>query len=73
MVLCTRNNNVTIFLIIRPELIYLDSAATCQKPQELIDALGEYYSLYNSNIARGSYKLADESYKKYHDSKQTIQ
>lgn len=55
-----------------PELIYLDSAATCQKPQELMDALSEYYSLYNSNIGRGSYQLADQSYKKYHDSKQTI-
>ena len=34
-------------------LVYLDNAATTQKPKCVIDALVEYYSQYNSNIHRG--------------------
>ena len=39
-------------------LAYLDSAATSQKPQAVIDALDEYYSGYNANIHRGVYEIA---------------
>jgi cysteine desulfurase / selenocysteine lyase len=39
-------------------LVYLDSAATSQKPQAVIDALVEYYSEYNANIHRGVYEIA---------------
>ncbi len=39
-------------------LVYLDSAATSQKPQAMIDALVEYYSEYNANIHRGVYEIA---------------
>lgn len=39
-------------------LVYLDSAATSQKPQAVIDSLVEYYSKYNANIHRGVYELA---------------
>jgi len=39
-------------------LVYLDSAATSQKPQCVIDALTEYYSEYNANIHRGVYEIA---------------
>ncbi len=39
-------------------LVYLDSAATSQKPQCVIDALVEYYSGYNANIHRGVYEIA---------------
>ncbi len=39
-------------------LVYLDSAATSQKPQSVIDALVEYYSDYNANIHRGVYEIA---------------
>ncbi|MEO6948614.1 MAG: aminotransferase class V-fold PLP-dependent enzyme, partial [Ginsengibacter sp.] len=34
-------------------LVYLDNAATSQKPQQVIDALSEYYTHYNANIHRG--------------------
>ena len=40
-------------------LVYLDSAATSQKPQAVIDALVRYYSEYNANIHRGVYELAE--------------
>ena len=39
-------------------LIYLDSAATSQKPQAVIDAIARYYSEYNANIHRGVYEIA---------------
>ena len=35
-------------------LIYLDSAATTQKPQVVIDAISQYYSKQNANVHRGS-------------------
>src|ERR1700719_1005651 len=39
-------------------LVYLDSAATSQKPRAVIDALVTYYSEYNANIHRGVYEIA---------------
>lgn len=39
-------------------LVFLDSAATSQKPQAVIDSLVEYYSKYNANIHRGVYEIA---------------
>ena len=39
-------------------LVYLDSAATSQKPQSVIDSLVKYYSEYNANIHRGVYEIA---------------
>jgi cysteine desulfurase / selenocysteine lyase len=42
-------------------LVYLDSAATSQKPQIVIDALVDYYSHYNANIHRGVYEIAERA------------
>lgn len=42
-------------------LVYFDNAATSQKPQVVIDALVEYYSMYNANIHRGIHTLAEEA------------
>ena len=42
-------------------LVYLDNAATSQKPQVVIDALVDYYSNYNANIHRGIHTLAEEA------------
>ncbi|MET0635681.1 MAG: cysteine desulfurase [Chitinophagaceae bacterium] len=42
-------------------LIYLDNAATTQKPQVVIDALVNYYTGYNANIHRGIHTLAEEA------------
>src|SRR3990167_376360 len=42
-------------------LIYLDNAATTQKPRQVIDALVNYYSRYNANIHRGLHQLAEEA------------
>ena len=42
-------------------LVYLDNAATTQKPQSVIDALSGYYSTMNANIHRGLHTLAEEA------------
>lgn len=42
-------------------LIYLDNAATSQKPQVVIDALVNYYTGFNANIHRGIHSLAEEA------------
>ncbi len=42
-------------------LVYLDNAATTQKPQAVIDALTHYYSTMNANIHRGLHTLAEEA------------
>ena len=42
-------------------LVYLDSAATTQKPNQVIDAVSDYYRTINANVHRGAYTLADEA------------
>jgi cysteine desulfurase/selenocysteine lyase len=42
-------------------LVYLDNAATTQKPQSVIDALVDYYSRYNSNVHRSVHTLGEEA------------
>lgn len=39
------------------KLVYLDSAATSQKPAAVLDALRNYYEFYNSNVHRGIHYL----------------
>jgi cysteine desulfurase/selenocysteine lyase len=43
------------------ELIYLDSSATSQKPQAVIDAQADHLRLHNANVHRGVYALAQEA------------
>jgi cysteine desulfurase/selenocysteine lyase len=42
-------------------LVYLDNAATTQKPQSVIDALSSFYSTNNANVHRGVHSLSEES------------
>lgn len=44
-----------------PDLVYLDSGATSQKPQAVIDTVQEFYTTYNSNIHRGLYPIAEKA------------
>jgi cysteine desulfurase/selenocysteine lyase len=50
-------------------LVYLDSAATSQKPIQVIDAISDYYKRYNANIHRGIYKIAERATLEYAESK----
>ena len=43
------------------ELVYLDSAATSQKPQAVVDAVADHLALHNANVHRGVYALAQEA------------
>ena len=42
-------------------LVYLDSAATSQKPLAVLDAMDRYYREYNANVHRGVYTIAEEA------------
>lgn len=42
-------------------LVYLDSAATTQKPVAVLDAMDDYYRNHNANVHRGAYSLAEEA------------
>lgn len=53
-------------------LIYLDSGATTQKPQVVIDALSYYYSAQNSNVHRGAHYLSDLATAEFEDARQTV-
>lgn len=53
-------------------LIYLDNAATSQKPQQVIDALVNYYSNHNANIHRGIHTLAEEATSLYEEAREKV-
>lgn len=54
-------------------LVYLDNAATSQTPQQVIDAIVDYYSHYNANIHRGVHTLSQEATDKYEQARLKIQ
>lgn len=53
-------------------LVYLDNAATTQKPQCVIDAIVDYYSQCNSNVHRGAHRLADEATTKFENARDIV-
>jgi len=50
-------------------LVYLDSAATSQKPQAVLDAMSQYYGTCNANIHRGVYAIAEQATALYEDAR----
>ena len=53
-------------------LVYLDSAATTQKPKEVIDSLNKYYKENNSNIHRGVHTLSQKATEDYEEARKII-
>ena len=53
-------------------LIYLDNAATSQKPRQVIQALTGYYERHNANIHRGVHRLAEEATAAYEEARQKV-
>ncbi|GAB3057726.1 cysteine desulfurase [Virgibacillus ainsalahensis] len=53
-------------------LVYLDSSATSQKPQSVIDAVNDYYSQDNSNVHRGVHTLGTRATEKYEGSREKV-
>src|SRR3989338_10837314 len=47
------------------KIAYLDSAATSQKPRQVIEAISDYYQKYNANIHRGIHTLSVEATEAY--------
>ena len=54
-------------------LVYLDNAATMQKPQQVIDAIVDVYTNYNSNIHRGTHHLSSVCTTAFEDTRVKIQ
>ena len=54
------------------ELVYLDNAATSQKPQQVVDAIVEAYSTWNSNIHRGVHHLSQVATGKHEEARQKV-
>lgn len=55
------------------KLTYLDNAATSQKPNQVIQALVDYYERYNSNVHRGVHTLSIEATEAYEDARGKVQ
>jgi len=53
-------------------LVYLDNAATTQKPQMVIDALSHYYAYFNSNIHRGVHGLSQEATALFEEARERV-
>ena len=53
-------------------LIYLDNAATTQKPRQVIDAIKNYYENFNANVHRGVYQLSVESTELYENARRLV-
>lgn len=53
-------------------LVYLDNAATTQKPLRVIEAMDTYYRVYNSNIHRGVHKLSQLSTNAYENARNIV-
>src|SRR5919201_1984054 len=55
-----------------PRLIYLDSAATTQKPRAVLDAMTAYYEHDNANPHRGAYALSVRATERYHAARERV-
>ncbi|MDG6929733.1 MAG: SufS family cysteine desulfurase [Nitrososphaerota archaeon] len=55
-----------------PKLVYMDSAATSQRPKKVIDKVAEVYTQYNSNVHRGIYSMAEKVTEEYEDARKEI-
>ncbi len=53
-------------------LVYLDNAATSQKPLAVIEAMDAYYRRYNANVHRGIHKLSEEATEAYEDARRRV-
>lgn len=59
-------------LVYGKPLVFLDNAASTQKPQVVIDAIRQYYSAENANVHRGVYYLSELATKKYEDARNMV-
>lgn len=53
-------------------LIYLDNAATTQKPKQIIEAIADYYEKHNANVHRGIHVLSEEATQLYEEARKQV-
>jgi len=53
-------------------LVYLDSAATSQKPRAVLEAMQNFYELHNANIHRGVHRLAEEATEQFEQARAMV-
>jgi len=53
-------------------LVYLDNAATSQKPEQVIEAIVDYYENHNANVHRGIHELSEEASQMYEESRRVV-
>lgn len=59
-------------LLMQNKIIYIDNAATSQRPQCVIDAEGDFYKNYNANPLRGLYSLSVEATDVYENAREAV-
>lgn len=59
-------------LLMQNKIIYIDNAATSQRPQCVIDAGGDFYKNYNANPLRGLYSLSVEATEVYENAREAV-
>ena len=59
-------------LLMQNKIIYIDNAATSQRPQCVIDAEGDFYKNYNANPLRGLYSLSVEATEGYENAREAV-
>ena len=59
-------------LLMQNKIIYIDNAATSQRPQCVIDAEGDFYKIYNANPLRGLYSLSVEATEVYENAREAV-
>ena len=59
-------------LLMQNKIIYIDNAATSQRPQCVIDAEGDFYKNYNANPLRGLYSLSVEATEVYDNAREAV-
>ncbi len=68
-----KNNFPILFQTISDEpLIYLDSAATTQKPHAVLQAIEDYYTTNNANVHRGVHTLSERATQQYEGARETV-
>ncbi len=55
-----------------PELVYLDTAATSQKPKSVIERLERYYRTENANVHRGVYELSEHATRAFEEARRSV-
>jgi len=54
------------------KIVYLDNAATSQKPRQVIEAMDELYYEYNANVHRGIYRFSEQATEKYENAREKL-